>query len=381
MDVAKLRAWWFHRQGLDGKYKTLADTLTQCGWARSVGGSSPYLGFYARAGIRRQAVDDAVASLAIHELPAARQCTHIVAAADYPLALRAASNCPDNEMKVARKLGVTDQDVTSLAVAVRDVLSVDGPLTPDELKQSLGGQVRNLGEEGRKKGLTTTLPLALGTLQVHGRIRRIPVNGRLDQQRYRYALWDPSPLANSAPTDDVNTTLARRYFQWIGPATLTEFQWFSGLGVKAAKAAVEPLHFVELEGDRLLPTELSGAFAAFKVPRDPCYALVGSIDGMLLLRRDLKSLTDEADLPSLAANVADLPSHPILDRGRLIGMWEYDPETQSIAWKTFRKADSGVNQAVAALEDYIRTDLGDVRAMSLDSAKSRAPRIAALRGD
>ena len=31
------------------------------------------------------------------------------------------------------------------------------------------------------------------------------------------------------------TELARRYFRWIGPATLAEFQWFAGLGVKAAK--------------------------------------------------------------------------------------------------------------------------------------------------
>ena len=42
--------------------------------------------------------------------------------------------------------------------------------------------------------LTTTLPLALGKLQAMGEIRRVPVNGRLDQQRYKYSAWRPNPL-------------------------------------------------------------------------------------------------------------------------------------------------------------------------------------------
>ena len=391
MDSARLRAWWFHRQGLDGSLKnsSIADSLTRCGWARSVGGSSPYLGFFARLGARRQAVDDAVAKVEIHELPAARGCTYIVPAADYPLALRIAGSLPDSEMKVAQKLGVTDDEVYRLGVAIMDVLRDGASLDPDGLKQVLGTQVRSLGEEGRKKGLATTLPLALGSVQVQGQIRRVPINGRLDQQRYRYQLWEPTPFNTAPPaTEPVHTTLARRYFDWTAPATLSEFQWFSGLGVKAAKAAIDPLQLVEIEANRLLPANLAAAFAAFKTPKNPQYALVGSIDGMFLLRRDLKSLTADEDLHSLVqgdkggvelGSVADLPSHAILDRGRIIGLWEYDPTTESIAWATFGKADAAVTQAVKEMEQFVKTDLGDVRSFSLDSPKSRAPRIAALR--
>ena len=39
------------------------------------------------------------------------------------------------------------------------------PLDPRQLKDELGESVRNLGEEGKKKGATTTLPTALGILQ------------------------------------------------------------------------------------------------------------------------------------------------------------------------------------------------------------------------
>ena len=74
----------------------------------------------------------------------------------------------------------------------------------------------------------------------------------------------------------------------------------------------------------------------------------------------------------------DLPSHAILDRGRLVGLWEYDPEAGSIAWTAWIK-DRAVDEAVARTEAYVRDQLGDARSFSLDSPKSRAPRIAALR--
>src|SRR5271165_537813 len=74
VDEVNLRAWWFHRQGLDGSTfgSTPAEVLGQAGSARSVAGSGPYLTFFARAALSREAVDRAVADLAIHELPSAR---------------------------------------------------------------------------------------------------------------------------------------------------------------------------------------------------------------------------------------------------------------------------------------------------------------------
>jgi hypothetical protein len=59
--------------------------------------------------------------------------------------------------------------------------------------------------------------------------------------------------------------LARHYFRWNGSASLAEFQWFSGLGAKAAKAVLEllKLDLLQLEPleDRLM---LSGDREAFK---------------------------------------------------------------------------------------------------------------------
>ncbi len=383
MDASKLRAWWWHKQALDGNSagQTPAELLTTTGWARSVAGAGPYLTLFARGGFSRALIDSAVAKLEIHELPSARGCTYVLPACDYALGLRAGQAFSGGDMKVALKLGVTSTEIYKLCTAVVDALA-KGPLAPDALREATGGAARSLGEEGKKKGLTTTLPLALGRLQSEGEIRRVPVNGRLDQQRYSYTLWRPNPLEKFRLTaDEAYVELARRYFRWTGPASPAHFQWFSGLGVKAAKLAIEPLDLVpvEEESDLLMFRDDLEDFQTFKASKTPQYALVSSLDALLLLRRDLISVLAEADLKQEVGRLSDLPSHAIFDRGRLVGLWEYDTETESIAYKTFGSADKALEQAVAQTEAYIRTDLGDARSFSLDSPKSRAPRIAALR--
>src|SRR5258708_11970861 len=87
MDESRIRAWWSHRQGLDGSLrgKTAREVLDRSGWARSVGGVGPYLTLYARAGVSRGAADAAVARLEIHALPSARACTYIVPSGDFAL--------------------------------------------------------------------------------------------------------------------------------------------------------------------------------------------------------------------------------------------------------------------------------------------------------
>ncbi len=384
----KLRAWWSHRQALDGRLSgaTPAQVLAETGWARSVGGVAPYFTLFPRAGTSRESADQAVTDLEIHELPSVRGCTYVLPAKDFALALKAGESFTAREMAVAYKLGVTDKEIDKLSEAVLTALA-KGPLEPDEIRNATGSASRSLGEEGKKKGVSTTLPLSLGKLQSSGHIRRVPVNGRLDQQRYRYTIWRPNPMAKFKMSDDeVQTELARRYFTWTGPATLAEFQWFSALGVKAAKGAIAPLGLEPLAGDRLMFPEDRERFEAFQIPKEPQYTLVSSIDGISLLRRDLKSLADPADLSSkllmkegAGSALLDLPSHAIFDRGRLAGLWEYDTATESIAWTSFIGKNQDLEEAVAITEDYVRTQLGDARSFSLDSPKSRIPRVEALR--
>ncbi|MGA2880376.1 MAG: crosslink repair DNA glycosylase YcaQ family protein [Bryobacteraceae bacterium] len=371
VDASKLRAWYAHRQGLDGSLegKSSAEVLQRAGWARPVGGVSPYLTLFARAGITREHADADAAKLKIYELPSARGCTYVLPASDFALGLAAGQQF-DGEMKTAAKLGVTAKEIDKLCEAVVTALE-KGPLDPDGLHDATGKAVRNLGPEGKKRGLTTTLPVALGKLQASGDIRRVPINGRFDQQRYQYAVWHPNPLSFKLSPEQVHTELARKYFAWIGPASVADFHSFSGLGVKVTNAALDPLRLEAIEiapGDQrfFLPGDRA-SFDAFKLPKGPCYSLLGGIDSLLVLRSEnLKSQV-------MAGVLTDPPSHAIVDHGRLVGFWEYDLPTESIAWVSFVKKDKALQEAVTRTENFVRDQLGDARSFGLDSPKSRAP--------
>ena len=392
MDEAKIRAWWSHRQGLDGTLqgKTAAEVLEQSGWARSVAGAGPYLTLYSRAHISREDADKSVARLEIHELPSARGCTYVVPSRDFALALKVGQEFTAGEMKVASKLGVTEKEIDKLGDAIIKALGQEA-MEPEQIREATGNAARSLGPEGKKKGLSTTLPLALGRLQSLGEIRRVPVNGRLDQQRYRYTNWRPNPLVGfKLALEEAYTELARLFFRWIGPASAAEFQWFSGLGVKTSKSAIEPLKLVALEdgSDRLMFADDRERLLEFKIPAKPQFSLVSSLDAITSLRRDVKGLLDPKDLnqkvtedksEKVAGGLTDLPNHAILDRGRLVGLWEFDTETESIVWSSFVVKDKALIAAVEETEKYIREQVGDARTFSLDSPKSRVPRIEALR--
>ncbi|WP_395294931.1 DNA glycosylase AlkZ-like family protein [Kitasatospora hibisci] len=390
----KLRAWWAHRQWLDGTHRgaSAAEVLATTGWARSVGGAAPYLGLFARAGLDRQTVDAAVAGQEVHELPAARGCTYVVPATDFALALAVGAASAAGELASAEKhLGVGRDEVEKLCLAIGRALAAapDTPQDPAALRVAVSGAVRSLGEAGKRRGLSTTLPLALGLMQSRGQIRRVPANGRLDQQRYGYLGWD-QPVAGDA------VDLARRYFTWAGPANLGHFRWFSGFTAATARRAVAEAGIVPLPGGPpgsglLMLPELVEEFAAFTVPAEPSYALLAGIDGIHLLHRDLPRLVDPADavrrLPSgrggkagrILGDEADPQTHVVLDRGRIVGFWEYDVERSEIVHQSFAPPDAELRAAVARTEAFVRDQLGDARGFSLDSPRSRAPKIADLR--
>ncbi len=279
----RLRAWAWHRQGLDGSLagRTAEQVFARAGWARSVGGANPYLTLFARAGIRREQVDADVLAHRILELPAARGCTYVLGRDDFAWALQLGRDAADSAFRVVGRLGVDRGEITLLEEQVIHTLAeAEGPMDPRQLKDELGDSVRNLGEEGKKKGATTTLPTALGILQSDGRIRRVPANGRLDQQRYAYEPWGLPP--SGLDDGDARTELIRRYLGWTGGATFKQSQWFTAFTVAQTKAALAAVGAVEVPtaqsagggeaqtaagGDALwmLPDDV-GRLAAFEEP-------------------------------------------------------------------------------------------------------------------
>ncbi|WOH19424.1 crosslink repair DNA glycosylase YcaQ family protein [Paenarthrobacter sp. GOM3] len=384
----RLRAWAWHKQGLDGSLqgKTSGEVLDHAGWARSVGGANPYLTLFARAGISREQADRDVKALRIHELPTARGCTYVLGQSDYPWALQIGRDAAIAPFKVLARLGVDRAEITLLEDQVEHVLQESSePMDPKQLRDVLGDSVRSLGEEGKKKGASTTLPTALGLLQADGRIRRVPINGRLDQQRYAYTGWGLQP--SGMDDDGARRLLIERYLRWTGGATLKQSQWFTGFTVTQSKAALAAVGAVEVPtttGDVLwmLPADVD-RLAGFEEPGDEQIQLLAGTDSLVLHRRNSADMFDDEDkgkkvLDTTLALQADLPDHPILDRGRIIGLWQYDPGKERIAAWTFDKPTPAVSKRIAEVETWIREELGDFRSFSLDSPASRQVRIDAL---
>ncbi|MDQ1622236.1 MAG: hypothetical protein QOH19_654 [Actinomycetota bacterium] len=392
LTTERLRAWAWHKQGLDGSLAgcTAEEVFARAGWARSVGGANPYLTLFARAGIRREQVDADVLALKIHELPSARGCTYVLGREDFAWALQLGKDAAE-AFRVLHRLGVDRGEITLLEEQILHTLAAAaGPLDPKQLKDELGDAVRNLGEEGKKKGAATTLPTALGLLQADGRIRRVPANGRLDQQRYAYARWGLPPSGLDA--DAARAELVRRYLGWTGGATLKQSQWFTGFTVAHSKAALASVGAVEVptagvpaaSGETLwmLPDDV-GRLAVFEVPAQEQIQLLAGTDALVLQRRNSADMFAEADrgrkvLGTNLALQADLPDHPIFDRGRIVGLWQYDPGQERIAHWLFDGPTPAVTRRIAEVEAWIREDLGDFRSFSLDSPASRQQRIDAL---
>lgn len=383
-----LRAWAWHKQGLDGSLRgaEAADVFTRAGWARSVGGANPYLTLFARAGTSRAQADADVLSLKIHELPTARGCTYVLGRDDFAWGLQIGRDAAVAPFRVLARMGVERGEITLLEDQIIHALAeAGGPLDPKQLKDLLGDSVRNLGEEGKKKGAATTLPTALGLLQADGRIRRVPANGRLDQQRYAYTLWG---LPRTAMDDDAaRSLLLQRYLGWTGGATVRQSQWFTGFTLAQTKAALAATGAVEIptaSGEVLwMTSDDVGRLASFEAPAEEQIQLLAGTDSLVLLRRNSGDLFADQDqgkqvLGSSLALQADLPDHPIFDRGRIIGLWQYDPGKSRIAHWLFDGATPAVSRRIAQVEAWIRDELGDFRSFSLDSPASRQDRIDAL---
>jgi len=398
----RVRAFWAERQGMGGaaaamKGASAEEVLAGTGWARSVGGCNPYLALRDRARLSRATVDKAVAALEIHELTAARGCTYVVPKRDFALALQASQGHGDDAtMAMAKKfLGVTDKEIEKLMDRVVVAVTKD-PLDPAGIKEVVGDLARSLGAEGKKRGTTSTLPIALGRLQTQGLIRRVPVDGRLDQQRYRYVAWTPSPLGNKTAKrlgdDELAIELAFRFFRWTGPATVAQLAWWAGLGVKVARAAAAEAKVVPLEegSERLLFPEDRDALLALQIPKEPRVAFVSSLDNLFHMRREVRTLFDGDDIErkvpgsdkaETLGGLADLPYHAITDRGRVVGLWEWDGVKGLLVWRLFAKTPELEKRAAAkaeALTAYVKSDLGDVRSFSLDSPEKRSQSVASL---
>ncbi len=87
--------------------------------------------------------------------------------------------------------------------------------------------------------------------------------------------------------------------------------------------------------------------------------------------------------PSTLGRVRHLMFRTLVANGRIVGFWEYDPDSHSVHTAVFDRTESSADDVVAEeaqqLGDFIRDQLGHGKSYSLDTDDALRGRIARLR--
>jgi hypothetical protein len=398
LSLPDARRMWYARQGLaEPRSRSVAETVAATGWLRTFGGNA-YVGGRARiAGFRREDLDEAVfASESLLNVPSVHSCVMLVPAPEARYSLSAAVGKIERETaRTAERCGVESAEIDALGEAILAELA-GGGLTADELRRRLpAGSIRDLGEQGKKLGDTSTLTVALRRLGARGLIQRLPVGDRLDNGRLRYRRFGASPWAEAGPVAEelLDCVLVARFLAWAAPASLDEIQTWTDIGKRRTVAALAtlgatPVHLEQPDG---------GTAEAWLGPDDPYLTaappparqrlvFLPVDDNLMGLRAGVRQLLEDADRhvtvdgkPVVSFRWWDY--HVVVDEGRVIGLWEWHPRDERVVWRTFRPlpaADHAILAHEATDLGGFIAGLGSLRQSSLDSEAAQLKRVAAI---
>ena len=394
VDTATLRAYWSHRQGLDGSLTGApgAAVLERVGWARSVGGTLPISPCSAGRACARAGWTPTSPPCAFTNCPRLATAPMSCPARDFALAPMVGGGASRSRgtARAAEKLGVTREEVDVLAERVLEQLhDTGGAADPAALRKSLASTSAVSATRASARASRRPCPSPWGSSRPTAGSVACPSTGGSTSSGFAHP-WPDVPTSRALST-------ARERFSpsTIGVARHREPSAFPVVRVDSrsprskavAELGLEPVAGTDLLGTPASLTELR----SYAVPRPPRSPSSGGLTHSCSFgatstgspTRPTASIPARPG-PGTAAggSLTDLPHQGIVDRGRLIGLWDYDPGAEDVVWAPITRLTAAqrlaTQDAVARTAAYVRDDLGDNRGMSLDSPKG-APRLAALR--
>ncbi len=402
LSAQQARAYWAERQGISRPIQGgVADAVRASGWVYSAGSTLPYLAIRARLpGCDRAAVDRAVfEDEDLIEVPTVRGCSMLVPAEEVSLALVGGQRfSAQYQKKVKAGCNIKEREIADLCAAVQNRLK-DGPTSLEFLRSRLPADlVRDLGAAGKRLGERSTLTFAMRMLQRQMVVQRVAADRRLDSQSFSYRLF-PHDLRKNLSLEEADSGLARRFFAWAGPATAGEFAWWAGMSQKDARAAINKIGLVQVSiedwaQETWVPAEHMDRLRATRSKDGHAnLILLPFRDNYLYFRRGIGVFLDEEDRttevldwmrrPAVLGDLDSLHHNAIVAGGKLIGYWEYDPGGEEVVWRACSRLDPAsqrkLESAIEQLQNFIRSQLGDVAFYAFDSGKNRRQRIDSLR--
>jgi len=257
--------------------------------------------------------------------------------------------------------------------------------------------VRPLRPVGKKFQDTSTVSLVLRQLWVEGRVIRFATDRSLEGNRYSYQLSDGEPAEQYSERDSLRE-LARRFFAWAAPATMKEFAWWAGSSQRDARAVLESLklrqvavtdwadeawiHEDDLDALERQRSTFDGGVFVFLPFRDNYLYFRRGLAPFLAPAAQKRQALDWRNKVVPLGDLESLHHNAIVWEGRLVGMWEYEPEGERVVWTALEETNrKSLFAGIEDLEQLIRKDLGDVGFYAMDTGARRRDRIKALTGD
>ncbi len=368
--------------------------MADSGWVRTVGGVDGYLSIHARPpAARRAAIHAAPLAGDLRLTPAARGCIYLVPASQAPLALALARDqVLPRERRTQERAGVDPAELVALGEAVAETLA-SGPMGTAALRAALPATlIRSLGEVGKKLGLSSTLPPALRELEFAGRIVRVPTDGRLDTERYDWALTpEDAETVDRRPAAQRNADIAGIALAWLAPIDTRGLADFLGWTQTETKAALKACGALPVAVEGAPAWMLPKQRAQLDAPPPMATVLLPAMDTLLAWHGGPAPFLHHDDLhrevpvwgPARRSSWAEI-KHPlarvVLASGQVCGRWEYDPERGDLALLAYAPGlPADIAACATRTARFIREELGHGRTHSLEKDAQLVDRCARLR--
>ena len=191
---------------------------------------------------------------------------------------------------------------------------------------------------------------------MHAELERLICSGARRGKQFTYTLLDErAPRVKTLERDEALARLAQCYFSSRGPATLKDYQWWSGLSPADAK---EGLELVKSKLTCETMDEQTYWFAPstpMAKHRSPSLFLLPNYDEYIVGYTDRSAIFDASHTEKLDARANPLFQHTIVLYGSIVGTWKRTIKKDSVVLtqSLFRPLSKAEGRAVSiAAERY-----------------------------
>ena len=214
----------------------------------------------------------------------------------------------------------------------------------------------------KRAGVEPGNSMRLGYIMIRAELDLIVCSGARKGAQFTYALVDERvPNSTIRDSDDALGKLATRYFTTRGPATLSDFVWWSGLTMAQAKRGVE-IAGADLRSEVMDERTLFSISQQQRVSTAKKVHLLPAFDEYFIAYRD-RTAGMHPELTQQVTSTRLIYSAPLVIDGLVVGGWKrvLKGDLVCVAIKPFRSFNgserAAVSSAAEKFAEFLQCDL------------------------